>query len=96
MVGDECAAHRHNLEVQYPVTNGACCAVRREEGVCAHVTDRRPLCCFPAGVVNNWEDMEHVWDHTFYDRLSIDPKECNILLTGAPHRILSTLPFDFP
>ena len=23
MVGDECAAHRHNLEVQYPVTNGA-------------------------------------------------------------------------
>ena len=23
MVGDDCAAHRHNLEVSYPVTNGA-------------------------------------------------------------------------
>lgn len=36
MVGDECAAHRHNLEVQYPVTNGACCAVR-EQQVCARL-----------------------------------------------------------
>jgi hypothetical protein len=23
MVGDDCAAQRHNLEVSYPVTNGA-------------------------------------------------------------------------
>jgi hypothetical protein len=37
--------------------------------------------------------MEHVWNHTFYDRLRVDPKECNILLTGVggdthtqPHR----------
>ena len=27
--------------------------------------------------------MEHVWDHTFHDRLRVDPTECNILLTGA-------------
>ena len=27
--------------------------------------------------------MEHVWNHTFYDRLRVDPKECNILLTGV-------------
>ena len=33
--------------------------------------------------MNNWEDMEHVWDHTFHDRLRVDPTECNILLTGA-------------
>jgi actin-related protein len=25
MVGDDCAAQRHNLEVSYPVTNGARC-----------------------------------------------------------------------
>ena len=36
-----------------------------------------------AGIVNNWEEMQHVWDHTFRERLKIDPKECNILLTGA-------------
>ena len=24
-----------------------------------------------------------MWDHTFRERLKIDPKECNILLTGA-------------
>jgi actin-related protein 2 len=33
--------------------------------------------------VNNWEEMQHVWDHTFRERLKIDPKECSILLTGA-------------
>ena len=33
--------------------------------------------------MNNWEEMQHVWDHTFRERLKIDPKECNILLTGA-------------
>jgi actin-related protein len=36
-----------------------------------------------AGIVNNWEEMQHVWDHTFRERLKIDPKECSILLTGA-------------
>ena len=35
--------------------------------------------------MNNWEEMQHVWDHTFRERLKIDPKECNILLTGASH-----------
>ena len=33
--------------------------------------------------MNNWEEMGHVWDHTFRERLRIDPKECHILLTGA-------------
>lgn len=33
--------------------------------------------------MNNWEEMQHVWDHTFRERLKIDPKECSILLTGA-------------
>ncbi|KAI3632058.1 hypothetical protein MIR68_006271 [Amoeboaphelidium protococcarum] len=36
------------------------------------------------GIVRNWEDMLHVWDHTFYERLKIDPKECKILLTEPP------------
>ena len=36
------------------------------------------------GIVRNWEDMYHVWDYTFYERLKIDPKECKILLTEPP------------
>ncbi|KAK2647731.1 hypothetical protein Ddye_015220 [Dipteronia dyeriana] len=32
------------------------------------------------GIVQNWEDMGHVWDHAF----SIDPTECKILLTYPP------------
>ncbi|CAA6664030.1 unnamed protein product [Spirodela intermedia] len=36
------------------------------------------------GIVQNWEDMCHVWDHTFYDELKIDPQECKILLTDPP------------
>uniref|UniRef100_A0A672GLA5 Zgc:101810 n=1 Tax=Salarias fasciatus TaxID=181472 RepID=A0A672GLA5_SALFA len=37
------------------------------------------------GMVRCWEDMLHLWDHTFGpDRLDIDPKECKILLTEPP------------
>ena len=30
------------------------------------------------------QDMHHVWEHTFRDRLKIDPTECRILLTDPP------------
>jgi len=36
------------------------------------------------GIVNNWEDMEKLWNHTFYDLLRIAPEEHPILLTEAP------------
>ncbi len=36
------------------------------------------------GIVQKWDDMQHVWDHTFYDQLQVDPSECNILLTDPP------------
>ncbi|KAH7640442.1 actin-related protein 2 isoform X2 [Dermatophagoides farinae] len=36
------------------------------------------------GIVRNWDDMCHVWDHTFYDMLQIDPKNSRILLTEPP------------
>jgi len=36
------------------------------------------------GIISNWEDMEHVWNYTFNDRLKIDPRECKIMLTEAP------------
>ncbi|CAI4221640.1 unnamed protein product [Auanema sp. JU1783] len=42
------------------------------------------------GIVRNWEDMAHVWDHTFGpEKLDIDPKDCKLLLTEPPLNPLS-------
>jgi actin-related protein 2 len=57
MVGDECAANRSFLEVNYPVENG---------------------------MVRSWEDMKHVWDYSFHERMRITPSEHKILLTEPP------------
>ncbi|KAI8872268.1 Actin/actin-like protein [Ramicandelaber brevisporus] len=36
------------------------------------------------GIVRNWEDMCHVWDYTFNEKLRVDPRDCKIMLTEAP------------
>lgn len=36
------------------------------------------------GVVTNWDDMEKIWHHTFYNELRVNPEEHNVLLTEAP------------
>ncbi|XP_020853218.1 beta-actin-like protein 2 isoform X1 [Phascolarctos cinereus] len=36
------------------------------------------------GVVTNWNDMEKIWHHTFYNELRVAPDEHPILLTEAP------------
>ncbi|KAI5629063.1 actin-related protein 2 [Silurus asotus] len=37
------------------------------------------------GMVRNWDDMLHLWDHTFGpDRLNINPSNCKVLLTEPP------------
>uniref|UniRef100_A0A183BKH6 Actin n=1 Tax=Globodera pallida TaxID=36090 RepID=A0A183BKH6_GLOPA len=33
------------------------------------------------GIVTNWEDMEMIWHHTFYNELKVDPTEYAVLLT---------------
>jgi actin-related protein len=36
------------------------------------------------GIVTNWDDMEKIWYHTFFNELRVSPEEHPVLLTEAP------------
>jgi actin-related protein 2 len=36
------------------------------------------------GIIRNWEDMEHLWNYAFYDRLQEDTRGKKVLLTEPP------------
>jgi actin-related protein 2 len=36
------------------------------------------------GIVRNWDDMEHLWNYTFYEKMRIRPDEHKVLLTEPP------------
>jgi actin-related protein 2 len=36
------------------------------------------------GIVKNWEDMRHLWDYTFDQKLKVDTKGQKVLLTEPP------------
>ncbi|KAK9448212.1 actin family [Limtongia smithiae] len=41
------------------------------------------------GIIKNWEDMCHLWDYAFYERMKIDPTGRKILLTEPPMNPIS-------
>lgn len=36
------------------------------------------------GVVMNWDEMEKIWHHTFFNELRVNPEASNVMLTEAP------------
>merc|ERR1711970_1242072 len=36
------------------------------------------------GIITNWDDMEKIWHHTFYNERRVAPEEQPVLLTEAP------------
>ena len=36
------------------------------------------------GIVKKWEDMQHLWDYTFHEKLKVDTQGRKILLTEPP------------
>ena len=48
---------------------------------CDFLTLRYPI---EHGVVKNWDDMERIWHHTFYNELRVAPEECTVLQTEGP------------
>ncbi|KAE9417987.1 hypothetical protein Angca_008453 [Angiostrongylus cantonensis] len=62
--------------------------VRRDTYVGDEAQTRRGLLTlsYPIdhGVVTNWDDMEKIWHHVFYNELRITPEEHRVLLTERP------------
>lgn len=36
------------------------------------------------GIVKKWDDMQHLWDYTFYEKMKVDTTGRKILLTEPP------------
>ena len=60
----------------------------KEVYVGEEANEKRGICklTYPIehGIINNWDDMEKVWSHTYYTQLRVDPADQGAFLTEAP------------
>ncbi|KAI7866342.1 actin family [Spinellus fusiger] len=68
--------------VGYPKLHKSMAGTIRDESQsrCDTLTLSHPI---ERGIINNWEDMENVWQYTF-NELDVVPEENNVLLTEPP------------
>lgn len=57
MCGEEAAAARSMLQINYPMENG---------------------------IIKDWDDMTHLWDYSFYEKMQCDTRGQKVLLTEPP------------
>ena len=81
MCGDEAAAARSMLQITYPVCDAT------------YKLDRKFLTLpgltnidmqMENGIVKRWDDMQHLWDYTFNEKLKVDTTGRKVLLTEPP------------
>jgi actin-related protein 2 len=56
-------------------------AREREEALADRLSTKQQM---ENGIVKRWDDMQHLWDYTFYEKMKIDPTGRKILLTEPP------------
>jgi actin len=78
-VGDEAQSKRGILTLKYPIERKlkCYCDLIQQAILNNHTFDID-------GIVTNWDDMEKIWHHTFYNELRVAPEEHPVLLTEAP------------
>ena len=61
---------------------------QKDASVCVETQTNRAILTlkYPIehGIVTNWDDMQTIWHHTFYNEMKVAPEEHGMSLTEAP------------